>query len=42
MTKFEVVFFEKDNGEQPAREFVASLDKKLRAKALRLMENACR
>lgn len=38
MTKFEVVFFEKENGEQPAREFVASLEKNLRAKTLRLMK----
>lgn len=32
MSKFEVEFYEKANGEQPAKEFLLSLDKKLRAK----------
>ncbi len=32
MPKFEVEFYEKANGEQPAKEFMLSLDKKLRAK----------
>lgn len=32
MPKFEVEFYEKANGEQPAKEFLLSLDKKLRAK----------
>lgn len=32
MPKFEVDFYEKANGEQPAKEFMLSLDKKLRAK----------
>ena len=32
--KFEVNFYEKDNGEQPAREFILSLDKKMIAKML--------
>ena len=32
MPRFEVDFYEKENGEQPAKEFLLSLDKKLRAK----------
>ena len=32
MQRFEVDFYEKENGEQPAKEFMLSLDKKLRAK----------
>ena len=32
MPKFEVEFYEKENGEQPAKEFLLSLDKKMRAK----------
>lgn len=32
MPRFEVEFYEKENGEQPAKEFLLSLDKKLRAK----------
>ena len=32
MSRFEVEFYEKENGEQPAKEFLLSLDKKLRAK----------
>lgn len=32
MPRFEVEFYEKENGEQPAKEFMLSLDKKLRAK----------
>ena len=32
MPRFEVDFYEKENGEQPAKEFILSLDKKLRAK----------
>ncbi|MBR2142711.1 type II toxin-antitoxin system RelE/ParE family toxin [Anaerovibrio sp.] len=30
--RFEVEFYEKDDGEQPAKEFLLSLDKKMRAK----------
>ena len=30
--RFEVEFYEKDNGEQPAKEFLLSLDKRMRAK----------
>lgn len=32
MSKFEVEFYEKSNGEQPAKEFLLGLDKKMRAK----------
>ena len=32
MPRFEVDFYERENGEQPAKEFMLSLDKKLRAK----------
>lgn len=32
MPRFEVEFYEKANGEQPAKEFMLGLDKKLRAK----------
>ena len=32
--KFEVNFYEKDNGEQPAKEFILSLDKNMIAKML--------
>ena len=32
MPRFDVDFYEKENGEQPAKEFMLSLDKKLRAK----------
>lgn len=30
--KFEVEFYEKENGDQPARDFLLSLDRKMRAK----------
>ena len=36
--KFEVNFYEKDNGEQPAREFILSLDKKMIEKMLDTMK----
>lgn len=32
MSKFEVEFYERDTGEQPAKDFLLSLDKKMRAK----------
>ena len=32
MEKFEVEFYERDTGEQPAKDFLLSLDKKMRAK----------
>jgi len=37
MAKFEAEFYEKENGEQPAREFLLSLNKKLRAKMLMII-----
>lgn len=30
MSKFEVIFYEKDNGEQPVEEFILSLNLKMR------------
>lgn len=38
MTKFTIKFYNKNNGESPAREFVLSSDVKMRAKLLSLME----
>ena len=32
MPEFEIVFYERKNGTSPVREFVLSLDKKMRAK----------
>ena len=32
LLKFEVLFYEKENGEQPAKQFLLGLDKKMRAK----------
>lgn len=34
MDKFEVEFYTKDNGDKPAKEFILSLDIKMRAKVL--------
>lgn len=36
--RFEVEFYETENGEQPAKEFMLSLDKKMRAKLLMLVQ----
>lgn len=38
MTEFEVLFYEKDNGECPVEEFIDSLDRKMRAKIVGLLE----
>ena len=38
MAEFEVIFYEKENGECPAEEFILSLDVKMRAKMLGLLE----
>lgn len=38
MAKFEVVFYEKLNGERPVEDFILSLDVKMRAKMLGLLE----
>ena len=37
MARFEAEFYEKENGEQPAREFLLSLDKKMRAKMMMII-----
>ena len=37
MTKFEVEFYETETGRQPAKEFLLSLDKKMRAKMLHMI-----
>jgi len=37
MPRFEVEFYEKEGGEQPIREFLLSLDKKMRAKMLMII-----
>ena len=38
MEEFEVIFYNKDDGTEPAKEFILSLDKKMRAKMLRTIE----
>lgn len=38
MIKFEVLFFEEDNGKVPVEEFLDGLDKKMRAKLVGLIE----
>lgn len=38
MQKFEILFYDKPNGEEPAKEFLLSLDVKMRAKMLRTIE----
>ncbi len=38
MAQFTIEFYEKDNGEQPIREFLLGLDKKMRAKAMHYIE----
>lgn len=38
MTKFEVVLYEKENGECPVEEFITSLDMKMQAKMIGLLE----
>ena len=38
MTEFEVIFYEKENGDCPVEEFIASLDVKMRAKMVGLLE----
>ena len=35
MQKFEVIFYEKENGEEPVKEFLMSLDDKMKAKIAR-------
>ena len=38
MQEFEVIFYDKEDGTEPAKEFLLSLDKKMRAKMLRTVE----
>lgn len=38
MNEFEVVFYDKPDGSEPAKEFILSLDKKMRAKILRTIK----
>lgn len=38
MQDFEVIFYDKEDGTEPAKEFILSLDKKMRAKMLRTVE----
>ena len=38
MQEFEVLFYEKEDGSEPAREFILSLDTKMRAKVLRTVQ----
>ncbi len=38
MTKFEVIFYEKENGDCPVDDFLRSLDTKMRAKMVGLLE----
>ena len=38
MQKFEVVFYSKDNGAEPAKDFILGLDKKMRAQMLVLVD----
>ena len=38
MKKFEVLFYEKENGECPVEKFIISLDIKMRAKMIGLLE----
>ena len=38
MTGFEVIFYEKENGDCPVEEFIDSLDVKMRAKMVGLLE----
>ena len=40
MEKYSVVFYETENGKQPAKEFLLSLDAKMRAKMIRTIELA--
>lgn len=38
MPDFEVIFYDKPDGTEPAKDFILSLDKKMRAKMLRTIE----
>ena len=38
MEEFEIIFYDKPDGTEPAKEFILSLDDKMRAKVLSLLE----
>lgn len=38
MDKYEIDFYEKENGEAPAEEFIRSLDAKMKAKVFRVLD----
>ena len=38
MQEYEVIFYNKEDGTEPAKEFIIGLDKKMRAKTLRTIE----
>lgn len=38
MKEFEIIFYEKENGDEPAKDFILSLDKKLKAKMLKTLD----
>lgn len=38
MKEFEIIFYDKPDGSEPAKEFLLSLDKKMRAKTVMLIE----
>lgn len=38
MNKYSIEFYEKENGEAPAEEFIKSLDNKMKAKVLRILD----
>lgn len=38
MNKFTIEFYAKENGEEPAKDFILSLDAKMQAKLLRIIE----
>ena len=38
MQEFEIIFYDLPNGDEPAKDFILSLDKKMRAKMIRTIE----
>ena len=38
MSKFEIIFYEKEDGTMPAQDFLDSLDDKMRAKMIRMLQ----
>ena len=38
MQEFEIIFYEKSDGTEPAKDFILSLDTKMRAKMFRTVE----